>query len=438
MKSVLGLTETAEDYVRVMQRLNRRKLRCYGASKRGWVHDTKLTDALANNAREEFRRSVTRGECRADMLNAALHAEAEDDALVSTCAVSFPVQAYEKRVTKLADAMLTMSAVRTALDDVQDRRERTERIVAATSASFFETFSVTSTLETGVVYENPGVYVLPSSVYISRVLIQKQGCSSSLSIILDGVLKQIAIRSASSSLLTVRVSDTQDPRRLPECTVLPIGALAPTLMNATPIDILIRQHLLLKIAFWPFQWVTSGTSSTPPPASNTGGGEWTLNTVMNSFGSGFADAAQAAITHSERKSQSAYLEAVSRAAAHRLRRGVWTTTGGGDLNRCIAVCERLCIIIDECDTETLSEVDRIVAYRDLAVLYFHDGRRKKCLELLHTCVAAVRNLGFNDDDGSVDLKRVLELANLLEKDGCDNEEDRDATNARPVYTELPW
>jgi len=37
-------------------------------------------------------------------------------------------------------------------------------------------------------------------------------------------------------------------------------------------------------------------------------------------------------------------EAISRCAQHRLNRGIWTSTGGGDLTRAIAACERLVLL----------------------------------------------------------------------------------------------
>jgi hypothetical protein len=58
-------------------------------------------------------------------------------------------------------------------------------------------------------------------------------------------------------------------------------------------------------------------------------------------------------------------EAISRTAAHRLARGIWTSPGGGDLRRALAAAEKLVIL----GGDTAGE-----ERRDLAALYCHCGR----------------------------------------------------------------
>ena len=41
----------------------------------------------------------------------------------------------------------------------------------------------------------------------------------------------------------------------------------------------------------------------------------------------------------------AELQAISRVAEHRLERGIFTSTGGGDLRRALAAAERLAILV---------------------------------------------------------------------------------------------
>ena len=299
----------------------------------------------------------------------------------------------------------------------EGRWARTERVVAAARRYLFEErgFRLFA-MERDTVYEHPGVYVMPSTVYVSRVLISKGGSAPSLALILDGVLKRVALLSAGDGdapLLAVKV-DAADWSALPSCTIVPVSAVAPTLVNATPVDVLVQQQLLLKLAFWPFGWDSSGARGS----------------VMRSFGAGFADAARAAIARLEKKSE--YLDAISRAAAHRLKRGIWTTTGGGDLTRCIAACERLCGIIDECDTDALGEDDRLVAARDLAVLYCHAGRRVESIDLLRAaCAEGRRGDGLAED---IERKVSLQLLDALESSA----DCTDAFAQSESYTELPW
>ena len=382
----------------------------------------------ARTARIAFRRSVAGGECGLDVLHAALQAEAEDDARVSTSTVRFPVSAFEKRITRIADDILKLPGCSVhGLRTSEDRTARTKRIVDATRMYLFERMrfrlSASSSVEDAVIYEHPGVYVQPATIYVSRVLISKEGSAPALAIVLDAVLKRIFLRRAEAgdtSLLAVRVESNK--HSLPTCTIMSISAMAPSLMNVTPVDVIVQQQLLLKVSFWPFQWDSSGGRHT---------------SLMQSFGTGFEDAARAAILRLQKKSQSAYIDAVSRAAAHRLRRGIWTTTGGGDINRCITACERLCTVVDECETDALGAFDRLVAHRDLAVLYFHDGRWKECRSILKRCIGSDADAAAAGDDP--DGKIASQLLRALED--CGDDDNNDAGNdgdGMARITELPW
>eukprot|EP00193_Tetraselmis_chui_P021187 CAMPEP_0177774996 /NCGR_PEP_ID=MMETSP0491_2-20121128/13838_1 /TAXON_ID=63592 /ORGANISM="Tetraselmis chuii, Strain PLY429" /LENGTH=220 /DNA_ID=CAMNT_0019293479 /DNA_START=424 /DNA_END=1087 /DNA_ORIENTATION=+ len=78
-------------------------------------------------------------------------------------------------------------------------------------------------------------------------------------------------------------------------------------------DALYEVLVHLKRSYWPFGWDSSYTQ----------GGE-----SFASYG-GFDAAARAAVEGM----QSAEMEAISRTAAHRLSRGIWTSPGAGDLRR---------------------------------------------------------------------------------------------------------
>lgn len=82
-------------------------------------------------------------------------------------------------------------------------------------------------------------------------------------------------------------------------------------------DCLFDVLYFLKRAFWPFSWDTNF-------ARYGGFKEGCANLL---FGGMTAD-----------------IEAASRTAQHRLSRGIWTTTGGGDVHRALSACERLVLL----------------------------------------------------------------------------------------------
>ena len=83
---------------------------------------------------------------------------------------------------------------------------------------------------------------------------------------------------------------------------------------------------------------------------------------------------------------SAALQAIARAAANRLARGVWTSPGAGDIRRAIAACERLVLLVDGGAADSnggsvTGSVTGDAAYaeapwerRDLAVMYYLNGQ----------------------------------------------------------------
>uniref|UniRef100_A0A7S1X9J8 Uncharacterized protein n=1 Tax=Tetraselmis chuii TaxID=63592 RepID=A0A7S1X9J8_9CHLO len=98
-------------------------------------------------------------------------------------------------------------------------------------------------------------------------------------------------------------------------------------MNTCTMDALYEVLVHLKRSYWPFGWDSSYTQ----------GGE-----SFASYG-GFDAAARAAVEGM----QSAEMEAISRTAAHRLSRGIWTSPGAGDLRRAKAAAERICMLVGD-------------------------------------------------------------------------------------------
>lgn len=116
-------------------------------------------------------------------------------------------------------------------------------------------------------------------------------------------------------------------------------------------------------------------------------------------------------------------QAVSRAAQHRLRRGIWTSPGAGDIRRAIAACERLVLLTHSCrafpplagsssaDSVSGDSMHEALERRDLGVLYVHAG----LLEEGKTELQESLRLGLNvDDEGMALVEQVLQLVAEVE------------------------
>jgi hypothetical protein len=140
--------------------------------------------------------------------------------------------------------------------------------------------------------------------------------------VLPGMTRSSVIREASIS------KDSTSP-------VEPEVVLA---LNMLSTDALAECLAHLKRAYWPFPW--------------------------DGRRGGFAGAARAWLDGAD----SAEAAAIARTAEHRLRRGIFTSPGAGDLRRALAASERLVILRGEIVPE-----ERM----DLAVLYCHAGRLRE-------------------------------------------------------------
>lgn len=438
----------------------------------GWRRDLSLQRQLESNARVAFQRSVNVGEDRMDLMTAALAIEAEDDALTSNGSpVPFPMGAFRQRIVRFADsveALLKIEAENADYgDDISSEKNETQsttKIVATAERYLFSVLKFrlpNSSREvegekdvTGkaIQYDHPGVHFSPDHCYISRVLTKKVGCAAILAIILDALIRELTSRGVLKNMVKIACKGSSS---LPYCVILDLSISSDWTINATPCDSLILVLLHLKRSFWPFAWETekrmrNGNSSIPKMYAD---GMHSHNNedcaMMDALGSGFTGAAKSALQiwkGNFQESNDAYLEAVSRAAAHRLKRGIWTTTGGGDIKRCIVACERLVILhkcgnaVAICDT-----VNGFLSMRDLGVLYFHDGSYKECSTLLSECQSFLRenpdmglisDLSFVHED-SVLLDELLQCS--LQSVATQNSRDRmSLDNDEMRYTELPW
>jgi hypothetical protein len=288
--------------------------------------------------RLEFLDELERGEAVADIAKLALLVAAEDDSLVSNSSVAFPVEAYKSRIVRLTDDfeafVFSKSLSIDSLDDAYIIDEFKQFLFQQSG------FQVTQRrIPRNAVVDHPGVWESPSIAYLHSVLVKKSGMAACIAIIMGDILRRLVQRGVLSSFAKVVYSSQSS---LPQVEL--IGDIDGTVdMNACTFNTLRDMNMHLKRAYWPFQWNSNDSAA-----------------------GGFDSAAKTFLSGAE----SAESEAISRAATHRLERGVWTSPGAGDIRRCIAACERLVLSLNPGQPSH----DEATARRDLGVLYCHVGR----------------------------------------------------------------
>lgn len=441
----------------------------------GWKRDLSSERKLAIDARLMFKQCICVGEERVDLMAVALAVEAEDDALTSNGSlVPLPTLAFKKRIERFANDV--QAIVRNKHGDSEDV---TMHAVAAAERylyqhlhfrlpqhiDFVETQhddnggrmyqvddSGTDKPTMSTVFDHPGVYLIPDHAYVSRVLTKKIGCPAVLAIILDALIRELARRGVVRKIVRVELEGNS----LPYCDVLPLSSSSK--LNATPSDSAILLLLHLKMCFWPFGWDTG--KKMRKGTINNGEDD---TSMMEILGSGFTAAARSALNLCKGRAQgvdNAYLEAIGRAAAHRLKRGIWTTTGGGDIKRCIAACERLLLLHESGNVlGVCNKIDGFIAMRDLSTLYLHEGRFDestnlllKCYEYLTglddiTCIAESDAFHDDTDIDTVLLKELIECssqaASSIESHLDESSDVKTPGNNKNLsddkhFTELPW
>lgn len=115
------------------------------------------------------------------------------------------------------------------------------------------------------------------------------------------------------------------------------------------------------------------------------------------------------------------MQAVSRAAAHRLKRGIWTSPGAGDLRRAIAAAERLVLLSHSCRTFAAGaaaggasvaggRAHEALERRDLGVLYMHAGLLEEGKVELQECARLAPERSAQED---ALLAQLLELVHAV-------------------------
>lgn len=311
-----------------------------------------FSDLHAFEARQAFVKNIASGEAGINLADAALAIAAEDDALVSHSSVKLPVQAYAKRMQRMAEDI-----AHNRLDhfpSVGSDRDPTAVLEVVQRYLYKEQgFQLPLTNLSGVPehtrVDHPGVWENAKHAYLHETLISKRGIAAVLAVLQADVLQRLMKLGAVD--FAVR-TDCSDFTKIPTFDLLPgmtrsmLTRPDGSLLNTCTSDAIIQILRFLKRAYWPFAW----DSSQGLAGDSRGLG----------IGGGFASAAQVAL---EGEADAA-MQAIARTAKHRLERGIWTSPGAGDLRRAKAACERLVLVAGQA-----FPAER----RDLAVILMHCG-----------------------------------------------------------------
>ncbi|KAK9806023.1 hypothetical protein WJX73_006325 [Symbiochloris irregularis] len=313
-----------------------------------------MAETHAWQARQAFTRNIARGDGGMELAEACLQVAAEDDAIVSHSVVQLPIRAFLARIDVLVDDLARLYLPRLGPDAAPPEQLQVVQDYLFKTRGFDLPPFARSGLPQGVRVDHPGVWERPAFAYLHEALISRTAIAAVLAVITSEVLQRLLIRGCIDFVVRMDVSIFS---RLPEAQILP-GMTRETvvgpdgsLLNTCSSNVLIEVLRYLKRAYFPFPWNTGVGDRTQ--------GEW-------AGGSGFYGAAEVAL---EGEADAA-LKAISRTAKHRQERGIWTSTGGGDLRRSCAACERLAIL---CGDEFPAE------RRDAAVMLLHMGRFDQAL-----------------------------------------------------------
>ncbi|KAH9295390.1 hypothetical protein KI387_038978, partial [Taxus chinensis] len=315
----------------------------------------------ARAAREKFikevngmcnsEREVSISKCiKIDLGRAALEIAAEDDALISHSSVSLPVDAYISRLD-----VLSMEFCRHFLPP----RGAPPHIFPMNLERFMYIHKEFKRTPVSIAGDIRGLY-------LNTVLTRRTGSVIMLALIYAEIVKTVKILGFLD--VDIEIDVPHHP------TFLPRGYILSDLQgdqgyhkvkgrSHDPPHVLTTQMFLteilgnLKEIFWPFQYdpnVSGSLFLRAAYAANCGVGPSIVNSESafepNSRGVELANA---------------------KAAEHRLRRGVWTSTRYGDLRRAVAACERLVLL--GVDAREL---------RDYSILLYHCGLYEKSFEYL--------------------------------------------------------
>eukprot|EP01025_Chloroclados_australasicus_P054654 TRINITY_DN6493_c0_g2_i1.p1 TRINITY_DN6493_c0_g2~~TRINITY_DN6493_c0_g2_i1.p1 ORF type:complete len:415 (-),score=32.87 TRINITY_DN6493_c0_g2_i1:417-1661(-) len=306
-----------------------------------------MSEVHAWECRMEFCKELSLGLGRINLAKCSCWIAAEDDSIVSHSTVKFPVQSFMDRIDNLATDVYrqVFEPVDTSNWSASDILIRMENYLFKTRGFQVSEFGRTGLTPMSIV-DHPGVWEDPSAAYLPECLIRRRCLSATLAILYSGVVRSLLVSKLLPFGAIINVLDPSLPPVGRPFEVLDTRSLIDAdgyVLNACSLDVVKEQLTHLKRSFWPFSWECGDAEQAD---------QWLC------FG-GFKGAAEAYF----RTAQSAEHAIITQTAANRQARGVWTSTGGGDLRRAVAACERL-VLLDEND---------VLHRRDLAVLYLHQG-----------------------------------------------------------------
>lgn len=311
-----------------------------------------FSDLHAFEARQAFVKNIASGEAGINLADAALAIAAEDDALVSHSSVKLPVQAYAKRMQRMAED-IAHNRLNHLPSTGSDQNPMAVLEVVQHYLYKEQGFQLPLTNLSGVPehtrVDHPGVWENAKHAYLHEALISKRGIAAVLAVLQADVLQRLMKLGAVE--FAVR-TDCSDFTKIPTFDLLPgmtrsmLTRPDGSLVNTCTSDAIVQILRFLKRAYWPFAW----DSSQGLAGDSRGLG----------IGGGFASAAQVAL---EGEADAA-MQAIARTAKHRLERGIWTSPGAGDLRRAKAACERLVLVAGHA-----FPAER----RDLGVILLHCG-----------------------------------------------------------------
>ncbi|GAQ90419.1 hypothetical protein KFL_006370040 [Klebsormidium nitens] len=375
-----------------------------GQPQRFVLHDLMHNDGVSveyskaarANFAVEAARAIT-NDPTLDLARAALEIAAEDDALVSHSVVPLPVESYLSRLDVMAAEVANHHLPTSA-------EERTPRAV-------FDALNKYLFVYQGFKRAQMRTRDDPRESYLNGVLTRRVGTSMMLALIYSDIAQrllrwgfidfQVQMQLPSDPITLPQPQAVRDdgaegasPNEDNEFDLDPDLVLRGEAVMLTPVLLLAEVLTALKRAYWPWRWHRT-----------------------NSTGSGFLEAAEAAarggegaqlgaglLDNSEAGRGSGAEIAAARSAKYRLKRGIWTSVGAGDLRRALAASERLCLLgLDNKDL------------RDYGVLLFHCGQYKQAYHFLETYQAREGTAGVPSLFNPLAAREGAALRALMER-----------------------
>ncbi|CAD7704561.1 unnamed protein product [Ostreobium quekettii] len=331
---------------------------------------------MAHNVRVELARNLALGEARMDVALAALQIAAEDDAIVSLSSVPFPIQSFLARIERLA------SDVGARLKGQHGSTPVPVDITLPLMEKIFyaeQRFKVPPFLRSNIpdrsIVAHPGVWENAAYAYLHELLIRRVGIPATVAILYHDVMRRLLLEGVVDFVIGMDMrefSDIPQPKIMPGLTRELVVRDNGTVLNTCNPDALREMLRYLKRSFWPFAWDAS----------------------LGADG-GFRSALSAALN----PGADAHLEIISRAAKHRLDRGISTSPGAGDIRRALAASERLVMLCHGDQQER----------RDLAILLYHCGEMSRAMVEL----SAYCGTGAFEDETSTDKTALKQLLSRL-------------------------